>query len=125
MENRNNGWIHKNNRLPKAEDGDADGKVLVWHAYQGVMLTDWLACSKNPFCVYWMRTRDGIGQWTKATDRLPVEDDTDAQNCVLVKDRYGSISVTGWHQFNWNSTLTHWQRLPAPPGDYRELRKMQ
>lgn len=41
MENLNNGWIHRESRLPAETDGDSTGKVFAWHAYQGVMLTRW------------------------------------------------------------------------------------
>lgn len=44
-------------------------------------------------------------------------------NCVLAKNRYDEISVTGYHQFIQNSALSRWKRLPTPPSDYRELRK--
>lgn len=126
MEKRNNGWIHGKSRLPDAADGDADGKVFVWHAYQGAMLTPWSAFDKNSFNVYWMRVSDGVpGPWIEAVERLPTKEDLDALDCVLSKNTRGSISVTGIHQIGWNGAFTHWQRLPAPPSDYRELRKMQ
>lgn len=126
MENRNNGWIHGKSRLPDAADGDADGKIFAWHAFQGVMLTLWSAFSSNPFNVYWMRVSDGApGPWITAVERLPTKEDSDALNCVLAKNSHDGITVTGFHQFGWNSALTHWQRLPTPPSDYRELRKMQ
>lgn len=126
MENLNNGWIHGKCRLPDAADGDADGRVFVWHAYQGAMLTPWNEFDRNSFNVYWMRVSDGASApWIAAVERLPTKEDSDALNCVLAKDMYDGISVTGFHQFGWNSALTHWQRLPAPPSDYKELRKMQ
>ena len=126
MENLNNGWIHGKCRLPDAADGDADGRVFVWHAYQGAMLTPWNDFDRNSFNVYWMRVSDGASApWIAAVERLPTKEDSDALNCVLAKDMHDGISVTGFHQFGWNSALTHWQRLPAPPSDYKELRKMQ
>lgn len=126
MKNLNNGWIHGKYRLPDAADGDADGRVFVWHAYQGAMLTLWNEFDRNSFNVYWMRVSDGASApWIAAVERLPTKEDSDALNCVLAKDMHDGISVTGFHQFGWNSALTHWQRLPAPPSDYKELRKMQ
>ena len=126
MENLNNGWIHGKCRLPDAADGDADGRVFVWHAYQGAMLTPWNEFDRNSFNVYWMRVSDGASApWIAAVERLPTKEDSDALNCVLAKDMHDGISVTGFHQFGWNSALTHWQRLPAPPSDYKELRRMK
>lgn len=126
MEKRNNGWVHGENRLPAEADGDSAGKVFAWHVYQGVMLTHWRDFAKNSFNVYWMRVSDGApGPWITAAERLPTKGDSDAQNCVLAKDAHGGISVTGFHQFDWNGTLQYWQRLPEPPSDYKELRKMQ
>ena len=126
MEKRNNGWIHGKSRLPEAADCDAEGKVFAWHAYQGAMLTHWSEFCKNSFNVYWMRVSDSAsGPWIAAVERLPAKEDSDVLNCVLARDASGGISVTGFHQFGWNSALTHWQRLPSPPSDYKELRKMQ
>lgn len=125
MEKRNNGWIHGKSRLPDVADGDADGKVFVWHAFQGVMLIQWDDFTRNPFHVYWMRISEGTGPWIPAVERLPAKEDSDALNCVLAMDGHGGIRVTGYHQFGWNSDLVRWQQLPAPPSDYKELRKMQ
>lgn len=126
MDNRNNGWIHKDSRLPAEADGDAGGNVIVWHAYQGAMLSQWHAFTKNSFNVYWMRVSDGItSPWINATEREPTKEDSDALNCVLAKDGHGEISITGFHQFAWNRDLTHWLPLPLPPTDYKILRKMQ
>lgn len=126
MENRNNGWIRGESRLPCEADGDKNGKVLAWHAYQGAMMCRWDYYTKNQFHVYWMPIADATARpWIVAAERLPTEEDADALNCVLAKDDQGEISVTGWHQFGWNNALSHWQRLPEPPGDYRELRRME
>ena len=125
MEKRNNGWIHGKSRLPDAADGDADGKVFVWHAFQGVMLIQWDDYAKNSFYVCWMRISEGTGPWIPAVEGLPAKEDSDALNCVLAMDRHGDIRVMGYRQFEWNGDLVRWQRLPAPPSDYRELRKMQ
>lgn len=122
---RNNGWIHGKSRLPGEADGDNNGKVLVWHAYQGAMLTTWDAFPRNQFNVYWMpiSALDEI-PWINAMEKPPTKSDADALNCVMVKDRRGEITVTGYHQFTWNKALTHWRPLPGPPSDAKELRQM-
>lgn len=125
MEKRNNGWIPGSSFPPREKDGDKSGKIFVWHAYQGVMLVRWDEYSRNPFHVYWMRVSDGTGTWIDASVTAPCKADSDALNCVLAMDVHGEILVTGYHQFSWNSDLTHWQRLPDAPGDYKALRKMQ
>lgn len=123
---RNNGWIHGKSRLPGEADGESDGKVLVWHAFQGAMLTRWDEYTNNRFNIYWMplSALDHI-PWICAMERPPAKDDADALNCVLVKDRRDSITVTGYHQFAWNQSLTHWRPLPGPPSDAKELRQMR
>ncbi len=125
MERRNNGWIHGKSRLPSEADGDINGKVLAWHAFQDVVLVRWDQFPLNRFNVYWMHlsTLDEI-PWIDAMERLPTKDDADKLNCVLVMDWQGEISVTGYHQFAWNKTLTHWRSLPPPPSDAKELRHM-
>lgn len=126
MENLNNGWIHRESRLPAETDGDSTGKVFAWHAYQGVMLTRWDDFPKNSFNIYWMCLSEGIkAPWIVATERKPTKEDSDALNCVLARSSHGDISITGFHQFDWNSDLTHWLSPLLPPSDYKELRKMQ
>ena len=89
------------------------------------MLNHWNDFEKNSFNVYWMRIEDGIvWPWINAMEKLPAKEDADAQNCVLSLNGHGEISITGYHQFGWNSGLLYWQRLPAPPSDYKELRRI-
>ena len=122
---RNNGWIHRNSRLPVEEDGNEDGLVLVWHAFQDAMVVRWYDLPRNHFIVYWMRLSDLENiPWINAMERLPTQDDADKLNCVLVMDRHGRVAVTGHHQFEHNRALTHWRPLPEPPSDAKELRQM-
>lgn len=121
---RNNGWIHRDVQLPTHDDGNANGLLFAWHVYQGVLLCHWNDFVKNRFNVYWMRIADDTADpWMDAMEKFPTKEDADMMNCVLAKNCYDEISVTGYHQFSQNSTLSHWKRLPTPPSDYRELRK--
>lgn len=123
---RNNGWINGKSRLPCETDGDETGKIFVWHAYQGAMLCRWDHYTRNSFHVYWMPIADTAGKpWMVAAEKMPTKEDADGLSCVFAKDIRGEISVTGWHQFEWNKSLTHWKPLPEPPSDYRELRRME
>lgn len=118
------GWVRGSLRLPGSADGDQTGKLLVWHAYQGAMLTTWWDYPTNRFHVYWMplSSLDETG-WIEAADKLPTVNDADALNCVLVEDHRGDLKVTGFHQFGWNKMLVRWHRLPCPPQDAKELRQ--
>lgn len=116
MERKINGWIHRESRMPAEADGDSTGKVFAWHVYQGVILTRWDDFAKISFNVYWMRISEGINDpWIAVTERKPTKKDSDAHNCVLAKSSHGDVSITGFHQFEWNSDLTHWLHLPLPP----------
>lgn len=125
METRNNGWIHRKSRLPGEADGDQNGKVLAWHAFQDAIVVRWDQFPQNHFHVYWMPIADLDDRlWIRAMERLPTVDDADKLNCVLVLDQRGQISVTGYHQLTSNRSLMRWRRLPEPPSDAKELRKM-
>lgn len=47
-------WISVEERMPEKGDGDAHGCVLVWHAYQGVMVTGWHNVPNNRYHTHWM-----------------------------------------------------------------------
>lgn len=107
--------------MPCAEDGDISGRVFAWHAYQGAILTRWSDFEKNAFHLCWMPVSDGApGQWIAVDERLPTEEDADAQNCVLSMDTHGDIRTTEFRQFGRNADLLRWQRLPAPPDGIRK-----
>lgn len=46
-------WISVLDKLPVREDSDAQGCVLVWHIYQGVMLTGYHQIHTNRFFTHW------------------------------------------------------------------------
>lgn len=50
------GWIHAAERMPTAEDADEWGCVLVWHFYQGPMVTGWRQVEQNSFMTHWRHT---------------------------------------------------------------------
>jgi hypothetical protein len=52
----NDGWISALERPPKPEDGDPQGCVLIWHRFQGVMVTGWHNIPRNRFITHWMPT---------------------------------------------------------------------
>lgn len=46
-------WINKKDRLPTAEDADPQGCVLVWHTFNGLMVTGWFQVERGVFLNYW------------------------------------------------------------------------
>lgn len=49
-----NAWIDKRIRPPTAGDADHAGCILVWHRYQGVMVSDWRNAIQNRYITHWM-----------------------------------------------------------------------
>ena len=49
-------WISMKDRKPENEDADDYGCVLVWHLYQGVMLTGWRNACNGVYHTHWMHT---------------------------------------------------------------------
>lgn len=49
-------WIPREERLPTQEDADEFNCVLVYHVYQGEMITGWFNVANNRFISHWART---------------------------------------------------------------------
>lgn len=118
---RKSRWTLLEDAVPGAADGD-DGKVLVWHVFQGAMLCRWDCVRENPFHTHWMTVWDAA-DWIDAKERLPDASDADEWQCVLAWHEDDGTRITGWHQFEADRKLAAWSRLPCPPEGYRELRK--
>lgn len=122
----NDDWIPCGEKQPVEADGDKNGKIFVWHAFQGVMLTRWDRLAENRFHAYWMPIHSATkDKWILRGTRLPTAADADACGCVLVWDCHEGNRITGWHQPASDGGITAWQRLPGPPSDYQLLMKMQ
>ena len=50
------GWIDVRDRMPAESDADRSGRVLVWHAMNGVMVTGWWRLEENCYITHWMHT---------------------------------------------------------------------
>ena len=108
-------WISCGDKLPKQQDGDENGKVLVWHRLQGAMLARWDRITDNRFYDFWMRIQPLERKWISIKQQTPTAADADIYGCVLVKDRHNGHRVTGWHQPEMDGGITDWQRLPRSP----------
>lgn len=49
-------WIKAEERPPTSADADEWGCVLVWHMYQGPMITGWRQVENNCFMTHWQHT---------------------------------------------------------------------
>lgn len=111
------GWIEMSNDPIAA--GDERERIIVWHVYSGVMVTERRHAIENRFMTHW-RTIDA-GAWIESSERRPTREDADAYECVISRNKWGVVSMAGWHRF-WNEDeLTAWQHPPEPPDSHREL----
>lgn len=114
-----NGWIPFSEAEPE-ESACLYGWLLIWHVFQGVMAERWEERHFTPMFTHWRHMpRKG---WISAAERRPTADDGDIHECVVARHEIDGIRVTGWRQFQNDRYLTHWQRTPEPPVDYREYR---
>lgn len=119
------GWIPRSGKRPTEADGDENGRVFVWHEFQGVMLMRWDRLMENRFYAYWTPIRPATdGRWIPVRERLPTAAEADVYGCVLVRDGNGN-RVTGWRQPESDGGITDWQRLPAPPVGLRRADEWQ
>lgn len=57
-------WVDVRVRKPTPADADETGCVIVWHTYQGVMVTGWFQVEMNSLITHWMPTpRPPKGKW--------------------------------------------------------------
>ena len=55
-------WVPVTERMPTEKDADPQRCVLVWHAYQGVMVTGWHQINGNQFITHWATPRGPEGE---------------------------------------------------------------
>lgn len=119
----NNGWISIKDRRPQRGDGDCNGYVFVWHAFQGAILLSWDRLANSRFNLYWMPTDAAHhGQWMDTALYMPAPEDCDEQQCVLAQCSEHGLRVVNRHLI---AGYPAWQRMPKPPPDYKELRHIQ
>ena len=51
-----NDWTPIDERLPTEADADAQGCVIAWHVFQGLLITGWRYVAENRFFSHWMPT---------------------------------------------------------------------
>lgn len=51
-------WIPREVRMPTEEDADQFHCVMVWHVFQGLMVTGWFNVADNRFISHWARTAE-------------------------------------------------------------------
>lgn len=49
-------WIDRDDRLPTEADADEFNCVIVWHVFNGVMITGWHNVVQNSFISHWTYT---------------------------------------------------------------------
>ena len=49
-------WISVDERMPTEADADEFNCVIVWHVYNGVMITGWHNVAYNRFISHWVPT---------------------------------------------------------------------
>ena len=50
------GWIDKRERPPTQKDADPWNCVIVWHRYQGCMITGWKYAVESDLITHWRHT---------------------------------------------------------------------
>lgn len=112
-----NGWTHFSEAEPD-ESACLYGWLLIWHVYRGVVTEGWMKRHNTPMYTHW-RPMPRTG-WISAAERRPTAADADIMQCVLARHEFDGLRVTGWRQFRRDRYLTHWQRTPEPPVDYKD-----
>lgn len=110
-----NRWINCREQLPQEEDGDKEGRVLVWHRMGGAMEMQ-VEHVGGEYVGHWQRMPGFTdGRWISFVDRGPEREDADAQGCVIAwQSRRGARIV---HIGNLvNGIYSRWMPCPGRPG---------
>ena len=113
-----NGWLDIES-CPTAEAPEEIWPVLVWHVFQGAIVSDTKNARENRFNVYWQEIPDG---WISLSERLPTQEDADPLNCVIIRDKWNEIHMRGWHLPGNRSEYVAWMTPPKPPENARAMR---
>lgn len=116
------GWTSLHERLPHDDEYNND-QVIVWHAIQGPVVVKRDRLCSTAMYTHWMCIPDS-GWRFLGFCIPPLQKDADAQNCVLVMEEFDHYRVTGWHQVQNSRVIQAWQPTPAPPANYKDLRKL-
>lgn len=47
-------WIHKDDRMPTEEERGPNGRIVVWHRFNGAMITNVFQLQENHFMQWWL-----------------------------------------------------------------------
>lgn len=109
-------WTATEKILPRIEDWDGTGKVLIWDVNNGCMIgkkerqrdmlrepvTHWQPIPRN---------------WIPKSEKMPNIFDADAQGCVLALDMMEGARIIGYNNPTIHTErIVGWQRLPKGPG---------
>ena len=105
------GWTDM--QAKRANGGDPDEPVLIWHSFQGAVVIPRGRSIDNRFYTHWREIDDGA--WIDKSERAPNEGDADKTNCVIARYRWGEVTMAGWWRVRDDGDFTQWQRTPEPP----------
>ena len=47
-------WTHKDDRMPREEEMGPNGRIIVWHRFNGAMVTNTFQLRENQFMQWWL-----------------------------------------------------------------------
>lgn len=102
-------WIKLSERAPQAKNG----KVLIWHDYQGVMVISAEKLPAGRFVRYWMPLPEE--GYTPISERRPDKTDADRYGCVIGINKLNGAEMTVLERTENTDLFTAWMRAPEGP----------
>ena len=47
-------WTHKNKRMPREDERGPNGRIIVWHQFNGAMIANVFQLHENHFMQWWL-----------------------------------------------------------------------
>ena len=111
--NQAEAWRRRDAETP----GPEEGRVLVWHRYNGVMVYPW-DMPHGKLITHWKRVPEETDRiWRRTGRGRPNRRDGGAEGNVIARHKNGAVDLRRWDYATAENGYTAWMTIPEGPGE--------